>query len=376
MAFFQSLLLIFLPWLLTKMTFKLGTERLLSPVVLCFVFGIVLCNFVPFEFDYELSFLVSRVTIILAIPLLLYSTDLIGWFKLAKTTIISFLLVIVCVIISAFVVSPLFYGKITDSWLMTGMLTGVFIGGTPNMNSVGIAMGADEATFTILNATELICGGIYLIFLTSIAHRVYGYVLKDFEGDKGGEIEMEMSGKKFKWKDILLAIGLTVVLSAVALGITQLISGSMDNAGIIILSISVLSVAASFSDTIRNWEGPFELGEYLLLIFSLSIGLMTDLSELFTGGGMLLLFTACSWIVALSLHLLLCRLFKIDRDTMMITQTAGFYGPPFIGQIAAVIQNRALIFSGIMTGLVGLAVANFIGVAVSNLLKIWLTGEG
>ena len=102
---------------------------------------------------------------------------------------------------------------------------------------------------------------------------------------------------------------------------------------------------------------------------------MTDLSELFTGGGMLLLFTACSWIVALSLHLLLCRVFNIDRDTMMITQTAGFYGPPFIGQIAAVIQNRALIFSGIMTGLVGLSVANFIGVDISKLLKFWLTGQ-
>ena len=99
--------------------------------------------------------------------------------------------------------------------------------------------------------------------------------------------------------------------------------------------------------------------------------MMANLSELFAGGGILLMFTACSWIVALSLHLLLCRIFKIDRDTMMITQTAGFYGPPFIGQVAAVIHNRSLVFSGIMTGLVGLAAANFIGVGISNLLKMW-----
>ena len=75
MAVFQLILIIFLPWLLTKLTFRLGTEKLLSPVVLCFVVGIVLCNFLPFEFNYDLSFNLSRGTIIMAIPLLLYSSS-------------------------------------------------------------------------------------------------------------------------------------------------------------------------------------------------------------------------------------------------------------------------------------------------------------
>ena len=375
MPILQSIIIIFLPWLLTRITFFLGTEKWLSPVVLCYVVGIVLCNFVPWQLDNQVSLIFSQATIILAIPLLLYSTDLLGWFKLAKSTILSFLLVIVSVVIGAFIVSPLFFKDLSNSWLLSGMLVGVFIGGTPNMNAIGIAMGADENVFVTLNATELICGGIYLIFLTSVAHRFYGLFLPEFSGKKDWHDASEQPQVVgFRWRHIFMSIGLTIILAVIAIGLTKLLTGGLEAAGVIILSISTLSVAASFSPRVRNWEGPFELGEYLLLMFCMAIGMMANLSELFSGGGILLMFTGCNWLVALSLHLLLCKLFNIDRDTMMITQTAGFYGPPFIGQVAAVMKNRAIVFSGIMTGLVGLAIANFIGIGVAKLLKMWLVG--
>lgn len=372
MLIVQAILIIILPWLLTKVTNLLGTQNWLSPVVLCYVVGIVLCNFTSFPLSHDVSNYFSQATIILAIPLLLYSTDLIGWFKLAKTTIISFLLVILCVIIGSFIVAPLYHDHLENSWLLMGMLAGVFIGGTPNMNSVGIAMGADETTFVTLNGTELICGGLYLIFLTSIAHRFYGLFLPDFDESKRIHANQEIEEKKFNWKEVGLSLLLTLLLAGMALGLTKWTTGGLDSVGVIILLLSAFSVAASFSPTIRQWDGPYEVGEYLLLMFCLAIGMMANLSELFTGGGVMLLFTATNWLVALSLHLFLCKIFKIDRDTMMITQTAGFYGPPFIGQVAAVIQNRSLVFSGIMTGLVGLAAANFIGVAVAKILKMWL----
>ena len=328
MPIIQSILLL-LPWLLTKFTYRMGTEKWLSPVVLCWIVGILICNLSPWQYSNQVPDLFSKATIILAIPLLLYSTDLIGWFKLAKTTILSFLLVILSVLVSAIVVGPLFSEELENSYLLSGMLTGVFIGGTPNMNSVGIAMGADEATFITLNATELLCGGIYLIFLTSVAHRFYGFFLKDFSGDRHIPERYLPEETVFNREHIAYALGLTLLLAAAALGICQLLTGGLQSAGVIILSISALAVAASFSPVIRNWQGPYEVGEYLLLMFCLAIGMMADVSELFAGGGTLLMFTASSWFVALSLHLLLCRLFGIDRDTMMITQNGWFLRPPF-----------------------------------------------
>jgi uncharacterized membrane protein len=43
-------------------------------------------------------------------------------------------------------------------------------------------------------------------------------------------------------------------------------------------------------------------------------------------------------------------------------------GPPFIGQACAAINNRTLLPVGISLGLLGLAIANYVGVLVSYLL--------
>ncbi len=364
----QVLFIAILPYFLTKITYRLGTQNWLSPVVLCYLAGMGVCNLTNVPLDNTLLLRISQITILIAIPLLLYSTDLVGWLKLAKTTIISFLFVILSVIIAAVSTALFFRETLENGWILGGMLTGVYIGGTPNMNAVGIALEASEATFITLNAAEIVCGGLFLIFLTSFAHQFFGLFLKDFEGDKNAEHEDYLPGNGRNLKYILIALGMTLGLVAVSAGFTWLVMGNLDKPGFLILTISALSIAASFSTKIRALPGSFETGEYLLLMFSIAIGLMADFGEIFSKGDYLIAFSGITMLIMIILHTILCRIFGIDRDTMIITLTAGIYGPPFIGQVAAVIKNRSLVFSGIATGLVGIAVANFIGIAVANLL--------
>jgi uncharacterized membrane protein len=288
--------------------------------------------------------------------------------------LLAFGLVALSVIISAVVVGWFFKKSIPHSWLLSGMLTGVYIGGTPNMNAIGIALDAGEETFVSLNAAEIVCGGTYLIFLTTVAHRFFGLFLPDFEGDKHSGADEFLPKIKIRWRDILKASLLTVMLGAAAVGLTILFTGTMQKPGIIILLISAFSVFASFSPKVRNLSGAYESGEYLLLMFCMAIGMLADIREIFHSGGLLIAFSAIVMLFSVFLHIIFCRIFNIDRDTMIITATAGFYGPPFIGQIAAVMKNRSLVFSGIATGLVGLAIANFIGVAVAQLLHVWFGG--
>jgi uncharacterized membrane protein len=61
------------------------------------------------------------------------------------------------------------------------------------------------------------------------------------------------------------------------------------------------------------------------------------------------------------LHFFLASLFKIDTDTILITSTAGIFGPPFVGPIAKALKNEEIIVSGITTGLVGYALGNYLG---------------
>ncbi len=371
-AIFQALFICVLPYFLTRLTERMGTESWLSPVVLCYIVGIGMRNLTPFPLDDGLSMTFTQGTIILAIPLLLYSTDFVAWLRLAKTTILSFGLMAVGTIISVTLSAWLFNKMLPDTWLLSGMLTGVFIGGTPNMNAVGIALEASNETFVQLNAAEIACGGVYLVFLTSVAHRFFGLFLPDFKGDKHAGVDEFLPENNFSWLAILKAVGLTLLLAGVSIAVVKLTTGTLNKPGLVILLLSALSVGASFFERIRNLGGAYESGEYLLLMFSIAIGMMADFTEIFANGWLLIGFCAVVMLVAVTLHALFCRLLNIDRDTMIITSTAGLYGPPFIGQVAAVIKNRSLVFSGIATGLVGIAIANFIGVAVGNLLKAWL----
>jgi len=63
---------------------------------------------------------------------------------------------------------------------------------------------------------------------------------------------------------------------------------------------------------------------------------------------------------------------KIDADTALITHVAAIYGPAFIGPVADSMRNRAIVVSGLTTGLIGYAVGNYVGLAVAYLLKLVL----
>jgi uncharacterized membrane protein len=365
----QILILMLMPYFLTKLTLRLGTENWLSPVVCCYIVGIGLRNLTNFPLDQKVSSFFSQAAVVVAIPLLLYSTDFPGWLKLAKSTIFSFVLMILCVVTSSTLAGWFFKNDLPAITALSGMLSGVYIGGTPNLNAIGIALEVKEDLIITLNAAEIACGGVYLVFLTSVAPWFYGLFLTDFQGDKHTGADEYLPKNGYTRKDLMQAYSLTLVLIAISIGAVWLLSGSLQKPGLIILLLSALSVAASFVPRIRKLSGTYESGEYLLLIFSIAIGMLADFSEIFSSGGTMIAFATIVLVMAVFFHVVLCRLFGIDRDTMIITSTAAIYGPPFIGQVTAVLKNRSLLFSGIATGLVGIAVANFIGVALANLLE-------
>lgn len=109
----------------------------------------------------------------------------------------------------------------------------------------------------------------------------------------------------------------------------------------------------------------------MLLIFSLGLSMSLDLSVLVNEILPILFFFAATQTACILLHLVLCKIFKIDSGTAIITSTAGIYGPPFIAPVANAAGDKKLIAPGIICAAVGLALGNFIGLAVGALLGIF-----
>lgn len=370
--FFGALTLL-LPLAVIKLEKKFKPIDWLSPVVWCYACGILLGNMPGNQWPQDVARTLSEVSVMLALPLLLLSTDLWGWCKLAKTTIFSFVLLIVCVCLVSYVVGVAFKDYDPEVWKMAGMLVGVYVGGTANLTAIGKILEVREEAFIMLNAVDLLLGGMYLLFIMSLGVRILTKLLPPFNHEGIDEGEMDLLhwrqltlGKKALHSVILL------VMAGVFVGISVFISRALtgeDVPGIIILGLTTFALMLSFNKKIRHFEGSQELGQYLLLVFCVGIGSLANVSQLFSGSLWYFVFTALIMFGSIILHFLCCFFLKIDRDTAIITSMAGIFGPAFVAPMSQVLKNKSVLVSGVTTGLVGIAVGNFVGVAVAYLLK-------
>ena len=75
---------------------------------------------------------------------------------------------------------------------------------------------------------------------------------------------------------------------------------------------------------------------------------------------------------SLTLQAVLCKLFKIDTDTFLITSSAAIMSVPFIPVIAGALKNREILLPGLSVAIIGYALGNYLGILVAN-ITLWLT---
>ncbi|MCJ7679633.1 MAG: DUF819 family protein [Candidatus Aminicenantes bacterium] len=345
----------------------------LSPIIICFIAGIALANS-GLRLDTGLLTTITEVSIALAIPVLLFSSDFLAWLKQAKMTLLSYSLGVISILVSSTTAYFLFRHSLDQADAVAGMLTGVYTGGTPNMSAVGIALGVKEETFILLNSADVVNGAVYFLLLITVVRPFLGLFLPHFKKtvthtDKWKQLDAAFMKLSLPRKGVHIgaALGLAVVIFAIAAGISILLKGELV-APLFILGITTLGIAASFFPFIKKLTANYPTAEYLLFVFSTAMGALVNLKNMVAASGSLFLFYTIAMWGAVFLHIILGAIFRIDRDTLIITSTAGIYGPAFIGPVADGIGNRDVIVPGIAMGLLGYAIGNYLGLALAWIL--------
>lgn len=369
----QIILLLGFPYLTIQISRRSGKAgEFLSPVVLAYAGGMALRNLTPLSVDQVIATQASQITILLAIPLLLFSTQFGKLTQWAGPALRSFGF---CVL-AGLAVSGLATGILgplqSNAWQVSGMLVGLYTGGTPNMQAIGLALRVPQETIVLLNAADILLGGLYLIFLSSVAHPLLGKVLPSFPREpattNSPTTPTTAAAPVWSWSGAVWALTISILILALVLGLCWIGWGNLDQPAFILLGVTTGGILAGLNPAISRLEQAFPLGEYLLLIFCVALGLLADLADMIAHGGSLLIFSAVVMFGTIAVHLVLARIFRIDRDTFMITSTAAIYGPPFVAQIASAIGNRQLLLPGIATGLLGYAIGNYLGISWAYLL--------
>lgn len=367
-AVVQVFLFFAVPAVLLAAADRVRIVQWLSPAFFCYLGGIIMALIPGFTVSATLVEPITSGTVVLAIPLMLFSTRMRSLLRMAPKLALSMGLWTLAVAGSASMATYLFRDVLAGVGDLGGMAAGVYIGGTANMAAIRLARGVAESVFLQMNLADMIVSAVFLLFLLTLAQKVLLRVLPAYQPQALTDAAMELptpdlpSGEK--WLVILKGIGASLLVGALAAGISWGLLGSLSDAWVIVL-ITIGGLLGSLLPGVRRLSLTYETGEYLFLVFCVAIGARVEIGAFLENSGPILGLMACTLYGGVTFHLLLARSFRIDADTAIITAAAGAFGPPFIGPVANALQNREIVAAGMTLGVAGLAIGNFIGLLLS-----------
>ena len=317
------------------------------------------------------------ILVALALPLLLFSTDVRGWFGQAGKAALAMILALLSVALVAVLAALPLRGEVDNLWQIAGMAVGAFTGSTPNVAAVKTATGASSDTFLLVHGYDVITSMLYLLLIMTAAHRIARLFLPAYARDKSSEEEADHDEHLEQFRELLIparikrllaALGLTILVVAGAVGLSELMPENYSTMAVILL-LTAGGMLCALSEKVRAIPNTYHLGMYLIMVFCTVAGSLFT-SDVFAQITLeLMLYFLVIVFGSMLIHLVLCRFTKIDADTFLITSVASICSPPFVPVAAAVMNNKKVMLSGLSAGVIGYAAGNILGVGVSLAVK-------
>lgn len=356
----------------------------IGPVLILYILGVILGNLVHVPYQAQLQDILSSAAVPLAIPLMLFTCT----FRRSETR--SQLLALITglvAVITAVIAGYFIFGKnIADAPKIGGMLTGVYTGGTINLAALKTMLGVPEETFILMNSYDMLISFLFLTFLLSFGIKWFRKILgtgprmtetasPGMTAEALQKASEETDYRRLFTKEGLKDAGFLLLTDILIIGISAglaVLAGDGWFMTVLILMLTTLGIAASFWKPVRRRKGSYEIGMYLIYIFSIVVASMADITALdFKGGAALLGYLTFVIFGSLILQVILARIFRIDADTMMISSVTYICSPPFVPMMATAMKNPRIIAAGLAIGVVGYAAGNYLGFLIERLLSLF-----
>ncbi|MBN2540874.1 MAG: DUF819 family protein [Bacilli bacterium] len=390
-----NILLIFvIPYLIIRFKdFKL--TKLFGTIGMAYFFGLVVAGLiflinklgVEFHLSADIGEIGSYAAIAIGIPLLLFGANLKEAKKLTGSVMKSFLALIASVLIVTTITFFVYGRQLQDGYALSAAAIGLYTGGTPNLNAIANIFSLETEVIALANLSDIIIGALFYIFLLLAAKPLIDKILPFHKQDSYLKEESDMKNtedfnfKDFKtskrlFKAFLIALGMTAISAGVGI-IVWAILGAEDGrmldflVPLMLIGVTIFGVIGSFNKRIRETQGTNILGHYLILVFSFALASSVDFSRLIGSqfGTYIILYGVIT-VGSFILHLIFARFLKIDSDCMIVTSTAGIYGPAFIPAITKQIKNDNLTVPGLICGSIGYAIGTFLGLGLGLLFAL------
>lgn len=356
----------------------------LGPIMILYGLGIIIGNIGWSHKEMPLmQEIATSATIPLAIPMMLFACRF--TFNEAslqlRVCISGFLSVFIAV-----VVGYLFFGRhIAEGAEIGGIMSGMYTGGMLNAAALQAIFKVEEQAYVIMCSYDIVISFLYLVFLVSVGYkffrRLYGEsVTTTLTAEDRAELECQIAEQKRNpyeglltkegLKELAKIVGVTLIIVALSAACTLPFRSEWFMV-IFILVLSTLGVVFSFFEPIRKLTRSFDLGMYLIYIFSIAMASMADFSKLNLSEGVnQILFLCIAVFGSMLLHAIFCRLMRVDADSMVASSVAFVNSPPFVPMMVVAMKNKGALLVGLGAGIVGYALGNHFGVLMAKLLEL------
>ena len=355
----------------------------LGPIMVLYAVGMIFGNlpFIP-SLIASVQDLLPNILIPLAIPMMLFGcTFSRNEMRLQLKIVASGFLSVAIAIAVGYM---LFGRHIEQGAEIGGIVTGMYTGGTLNAAALQAIFRVNSESYVLINSYDIIISFAYFVFLFSFGIRAFRRLFKQGESTLSAEDKQEIDrqielSKQNPYSRLLSregvrqmakVLGYTLAVAAVAGGVALLVPEGWFMV-VFILLLTTLGVACSFIKRIRTLDVSYDAGMYLIYIFSMTIASMADFSSLDLAGGInQFAFMVVAVFLSLALHAVMCRIMRVDADSMVISSVAFINSPPFVPMVSAAMRNKNALVTGLGAGIVGYAVGNHLGVLMAKLLSL------
>lgn len=380
---FYILFPIFMIWATpkSKILSKLG------PACWCFFAGIIFGNiFVAPESHTAVRNVFTGALVPIAMPMLLVGTNIVKWSKISGwKTVKATLVHMLAVSLVAIGLCAVFADKIPDAWIMAGGLSAAWMGAFLNLSAVVTALGISAAVFTVMPIFMNLMTLPHMGFLVSGQNFLAKWlaVPKDSETNTMNVSQEELENMDgTSWpvyvrlvKDVfthpvdLLKLIFMIALSVATYEFFLFVKPyfpSQWSSIVPIVGCSVMGVVYSFIPFLTSIKGSFQVGMLLVFIMAPAMTSSAQLSAL-TGEmvGTVGLFIILGFVLVPTVYFLICKLFKVDRNTAMVVDCGCIQAPMMVPPVANALKDKNAMVSGIAGGLIGYAMGNFLGLIIA-----------
>lgn len=349
--------------------------RKISSAVVCTLLGITLANagVIPktsaiHEGIYDIAVPFTIVLVILASRL----SDLkrAGW-KL----VLCFGLATAGSFAGAFAASLLFHTMLgPETWKMAGAYAGAFVGGGMNFAAVGRGLQMSPDLFAAAFVADNLSTVPYLLAqvgLFTLLTPYYRKLPETIAVSPAAEGPHSYEDPRRYWTSAEISITDLALLSALPLGalyLSRLLSPLLPGFPEVLWLTTLALIVAQVPWT-RRLKGAAVFSYFSLHIFFIVIGANSDISEVVKAGVSVFAYM----MTILAIHAVIVYgmgwLLRADLPTISIASQAAVGGPGSAMALAMAMKWNSLVTPGIIVGIFGYAIGNYVGFACSYALR-------